>query len=286
MKLTLLIILLSFSEITLGNMACPWIPGTNSSTVLTSKDIDITQEKLFIKINKHFSDAEFRIQYYINTNESGIQIPLLFCAEKYKSDFRVWIDGKKVEIKQIEEFVKQTKDTKFHKFRHYFNKSDYDKSESISVFWSEHVGDVYNLSDLKYFEVNLSKGAHCIEVTYTADHYTDIGDEDFFIYSLSPAEHWKSFNKLFVEVNNTAFGKEINTNLGKPLSGKLDSIATWEFNQLPNKFIEVTHAIKEKGNQPIARTKNASTSSLYLIIAASLLICFILLFLVFKPLRG
>jgi hypothetical protein len=240
--------------------------------------MDITRENLFVKINKYFSEAQFRIQYFINTPESGTQIPLLFYAEKYKRDFTVRVDGKEVEIKKIDAFIKQTKHTKFHKFNTYFYESDHDHEEYISIFWSEHVGNPCKLSDLKYFEINLSKGAHLIEVNYTASCYTMIDDRDFFVYSLSPAEHWKSFNQLFVEIDNTAFGKAINSNLGEPHSGKLDSIATWEFDQLPDKFIEVSHAFKQKTSEQDGPQENSSRSSYYLILTISFFICLTLLY--------
>lgn len=242
MKFIILFFVLSSTKITWANMACPFIWGTNSSTALTSKDIDIIRENLFIKIDRKFEEAKYRIQYFIETPKSGVQIPLLFFAKKYKGDFEVWLDDKEIEIKKIDEYIRKVKGTKFQEFDKYFDKPTVNKDdpETISVYWSEHMGDVIEISDLQYFEVNLSKGKHCIEVRYTSDSYTLIDQKDFFIYSLSPASLWKSFNKLHVEVDNTSFGREIETNLGSPLTGKLDSIATWEFNKIPYKFLELT----------------------------------------------
>lgn len=242
MKFIVLFFVLSLTKITWANMACPFIWGTNSSTALTSKDIDIIRENLFIRIDRKFEEAKYRIQYFIETPKSGLQIPLLFFAKQYKGDFRVWVDNREIEIKKIDEYIKKVGGTKFREFDKYFNKPTVNKDnpETISVFWSEHLGDVIELSDLQYFEVNLSKGTHCIEVKYTSDSYTLIDEKDFFIYSLSPASFWKSFNKLHVEVDNTSFGREIKTNLGSPLTGKLDSVATWEFDKIPHKFLELT----------------------------------------------
>lgn len=242
MKFIILFFVLSSTKITWANMACPFIWGTNSSTALTSKDIDIIRENLFIKIDRKFEEAKYRIQYFIETPKSGVQIPLLFFAKKYKGDFKVWIDDKEIEIKKIDEYIRKVKGTKFQEFDKYFDKPTVNKDdpETISVYWSEHMGDVIEISDLQYFEVNLSKGRHCIEVRYTSDSYTLIDQKDFFIYSLSPASFWKSFNKLHVEVDNTSFGREIKTNLGSPLTGKLDSVATWEFDKIPHKFLELT----------------------------------------------
>ena len=98
MKQFLTIIFFFSSFISHANMASPYIPGTSSSTVYSSKDVDILKEKILIKLNKNFESADYVIEYYINAETAGNQIPLLFHAIDYSKNFKVFVDGKEIKI--------------------------------------------------------------------------------------------------------------------------------------------------------------------------------------------
>jgi hypothetical protein len=118
---------------------------------------------------------------------------------------------------------------------------------SFEIQWNEHESNTYSLSDLKYFETDLTKGEHKIRVEYLARAWVDTRDwlnEYSFVYSLSPAKNWKSFGNLEITLNATNFGKPLTTNLGAPTTGKLETIAIWNFDKLPSDYFEIVYKPK------------------------------------------
>jgi hypothetical protein len=71
-----------------ANMASPVRRGTSASAAFGSRNIDILKEVLAINLNADFKTASFTVDYFINTDTAGKQIPLLFYAENYKSERR------------------------------------------------------------------------------------------------------------------------------------------------------------------------------------------------------
>ncbi|MCZ2223750.1 MAG: hypothetical protein LC122_08990 [Chitinophagales bacterium] len=244
----LLVIIFFFSVfISHANMASPYIPGTSSSTVYSSKDVDILKEKIFIKLNKNFESADYVIEYYINTETNGMQIPLLFHAIDYSKNFKVFVDGKEIKLLDIPAEYTSTNQSKFDKFSNSFrpplNNGEADMAE---IYWDSKNGIIYYLKDLKYFETNLSKGNHIIRVEYNASAWTDRAHwvaENSFRYSLSPAKYWKSFHELEITLDATdyQYNNTLTTTLGKPTSGKIDSIAVWHFTKLPDDFFQIVY---------------------------------------------
>lgn len=228
-------------------MASPVREGTLTSSAFSSRDIDILKEKIDLTIDKDFKTGFFKIEYIIRSDSGGIQIPLLFYAADYKDGFSVSVDGKETELLNIPaEYLSSSGSgiNKFSRFSDSFTESGV-KTGTVTIFWEEGSGNVYELSDLKYFETGLTKGEHVIKVEYTADAWLNLKDwikEYSFRYSLSPAKHWRSFDSLIVNVNSKAFYSNISTNLGEPAAGNLNSSAEWVFTKIPAEFLIVNYS--------------------------------------------
>ncbi len=228
-----------------ANMASPEITGTTGALAFSSKDIDILHEKILIRPDHAFHTATFSIIYTIRSDSSGKQIPLLFYAEAYKDDFTVRVDGRPAGLQEIPGEYTRTAHTPFEKFSAAFDKPSYQGDhENVTIWWSQATGDVYRFNELKYFEVDLDSGVHTIQVNYTAEAWQDTYDwvtEYSFPYSLSPAEHWRSFGTLEITIDASAFEGTITTNLGPPKTNAGDKTSTWVFDKLPQKFFAVSY---------------------------------------------
>jgi len=163
--------------------------------LFSSRDIDILKEKINVKVDKSFKTATYKIEYIIKTDSSGKQIPLLFYAKDYFGYFKVWVEGIEIELSDIPSYYGLSTSPSFEKFSNLFeNSSSNEEVRSVSISWEKGFSHVYNLDELKYFEIDLTKGKHIIRVEYVADAWTDVSDwvtECSFRYSLSPANYWK-----------------------------------------------------------------------------------------------
>ncbi len=226
-------------------MASPITFGTNTGSAISSKDINIISEKIYIKIDKDFKVASYIIDYSIYAEKAGTQIPLLFHASDYEGNFNISIDNNTIELIQIPNIYQHASNSPFDKFSDLFKPAEYDSSlDVIEIKWNEESTYKYRLNDLKYFETELTKGEHHIHIEYNASAWIDESDwvkEYSFRYSLSPAKFWKSFNKLEITIDATAPSMPISTNLGKPEFGKLDSISTWHFTKIPYDYIKIDY---------------------------------------------
>ena len=116
---------------------------------------------------------------------------------------------------------------------------------SVLIKDSENSGFYIGLNDMIYFETDISKGEHTIEVSYRATKWIDGWDwinEYSFRYALSPAKYWKSFGSLDVTLDAVQCNKNLTSNIGLPNSGKVDSIATWHFEGLPVEILQIIYA--------------------------------------------
>lgn len=245
MRQILTIILFLSGRICLANMASPVLEGTRTGSAFSSHDIDILKEKIYLKIDKDFKTAFYRIEYLIRTDTAGQQIPMLFIAKDYKGNFSVWVDNREIKVLDVPYEYKTIRHTPFEKFSNSFNRSSRDEEgETVEIFWQENSGTIYYLNDLKYFEIDLTKGEHQIRVEYMANVWTDRSDwvkEYSFRYSLSPAKYWKSFDNLEITLDASNFTYPLTTNLGKPNKGQNDGISVWNFSELPADFFEVIY---------------------------------------------
>ncbi len=214
-------------------MAEPVIHGSIGSSPFTSQYVDVTEENLSIKIDEKFRFAQFHIEYHIQSDIDGNQIPLLFYASDiYDSTFQVSIDGVPIVLKEIPYGEKL--DGKFSDFTYFFEqqgKSDY---YYVMIDEDENTGFSITLDDMRYFETNISKGEHIITVNYTASCWVDqweLINKYSFRYALSPAKYWRSFGKLNISLDLSSCSYTVFTNL--PTTDSSSSIMKWEFDELP-----------------------------------------------------
>jgi len=243
MKSLITLIILAISGAVFANMASPYRDGTKVAAAFSSRDIDIISERINVTLNKGNSTADYFIEYKIRTDKSGFQIPLLFYAAEYRGDFKVWVDDNEADVLKIPDGYTGRKYEGFSDS--YYNK-DSDKAE-VTIRWRENSSIVYKLTELKYFEADLTKGEHTIRVRYTANVWENRSNwvkEFGYRYSLTPAKFWKTFGTLEITVNASGFGEELKTNLGEPLSGRLDSVAVWKFDKLPVEEFEISYIPK------------------------------------------
>jgi len=224
-----------------ANMGSPIKRGTLSCSAFSSRDIDILKEKINLTIAPDFRSAKYTIQYFIKADSSGTQIPLLFFALDYKDDFKVWIDTREVKVKDLP--------------------SDYGNSETtgegeIAILWFDadagygydHSLNTHNWIDMKYFETDIAKGEHIIQVEYTAypwrntenslQNFSNWTHDYSFRYSLSPARYWRSFGSLEIIID--AGGSEFTTTLGQP-AAENGLQKSWRFSEIPSDFFAVSH---------------------------------------------
>jgi len=243
MRILISVILIALSSSVFANMASPYRDGTKVAAAFTSRDIDIISERINVTLNKNNASADYFIEYKIRTDKDGKQIPLLFYAADYKGDFKVWVDGKEVIVKKIPD---DYTGNMYEGFSKSFYNKDIDKAE-VAIRWMESSSTIYKITELKYFEVDLSKDEHIIRVEYTANVWENRSNwvkEYGYKYSLSPAKFWKSFGTLEITVNAVGFGEDLKTNLGKQTSGRLDSIAVWKFDKLPADVFAISYVPK------------------------------------------
>ena len=247
MKKLLGIILILLQTQVYANMANPVIEGTLGGRPFVSEYVDVIHEDLYIKVDKNFDYAYFNVKYHINSSEDGFQIPFLFYASEYLDSFSVKIDGIEVNISDISYDFKVPENTKFKDFSYFFESPSHNDYSSVLIEDSPSGGFYVSLHDMIFFETDISKGQHVIEVSYRATKWTDTWDwvnEYSFRYALSPAKYWKSFGTLNIKVDATNFDKELTSNLGKTKNGDLKSIAMWEFDKMPTEILQINFTPK------------------------------------------
>jgi len=146
-------------------MSSPVQERTLTSSAFSSKDINILSEKIDIKIDKEFKTAKFIIEYTIQSDVIGRQIPLLFYAQDYKDSFFVWVDNQRVGIQNIPDKYTHFGNSPFSGFSGVKHGNDNkNESDEVSIYWNKNSGYVYKINDLKYFETDIIKGIHKVRV--------------------------------------------------------------------------------------------------------------------------
>lgn len=236
----LLIYFILLSSLCNANMSSPIREGTIASSAISSKDINILSEKIYINPDKEFKTAMFVIEYNIQSEIAGKQIPLLFYAMDYKDGFSVWIDNQKVTVQNVDEQLYEN--TPFAPFSNSFEKQN--DNDEVVVRWDNHSRHVCKLNDLKYFETDIAKGNHKVRVEYLANAWADISGwikKYSFQYSLSPAKYWKSFGRLDIFIEQKGELKNITTNLGKYNEKETQALNSWSFTKLPGDYFEISY---------------------------------------------
>jgi len=247
MKRIACILLLLLQPQVFANMANPITEGTLGSSPFVSKYVDVIHEDIYIKISENFKYADFKVVYNIHSSENGMQIPFLFYASEYLDSFSIKVDGKEINVDDFSYDFNIPKHTKFKNFSYFFEASADSLPKSILLEEAPEKGFYVSLEDMIYFETDITKGTHKIEVNYRASRWSDAWDwvkKYSFRYALSPAKYWKSFGTLNVTLDATSFNNEISTNLGQPKNGNLSSITTWKFNKLPTEILHINYTPK------------------------------------------
>ena len=234
LKLAFLSHCILFVLIANANMASPIRPGTKTSTAFSSKDIDILSETINIKIASDFKTAKFTIEYNIQSNISGNQIPLLFYAKNYGDKFSVLLDNNSVLIQDIpSDFILDASYNGLKK-----------EADDVDITWNKDYQSSYKLQDLKYFETDIPKGKHKITVSYTANVWVDVSGwtkKYSFYYSLTPAKFWKSFGILDIRLEQAGNIRQLTTNIGLPEEKKFQQKNNWHFNKLPDEYLAFSY---------------------------------------------
>lgn len=230
--------------ISFSNSASPYIEGTRTSTILSTKDLRILNEKIYIQPNTSFTKTNYEIEYLISSYSNLKSIPILFVALDYLGEFEVSLDGKKIGITPFNEDSLKNKE---YCNRLFGSITTYDSlNMGVNVKFGKFDSQNYQLKDLKYYTINLSKGNHILKVSYRAKKSIDLSEKikiHRFIYSLYPAIFWKSFGRLEVILDLTKCYKELKCNLGKIRLNK-NRKASWKFDKLPKENIILSYQSK------------------------------------------
>lgn len=245
MKSVATIFFILFQTIAYGNMANPVIEGSLGSRPFVNEFVDVVHEDLLITIDSSFTQAKFNVKYHINASKSGMQIPFLFYASEYLEAFQIKIDGIEVSTKDIPNNLEFDEVEKFNNFSAFYESKR--KNNEAVMEESPRGGFVISLQDMIYFEADISKGEHIIEVDYTAEKWTDTWQQVntySFRYALSPAKYWRAFGTLHITVDASNFSGDLESNIGEPNQGDLGRTATWYFDELPTEILTISHQPK------------------------------------------
>jgi len=223
---------------TFGNMASPWSRGTFGASPFINQYVEIQKEQIKIKLDSTFEEASYEINYVINATKEGLNIPLLFLALEYKKDFQIWLDGNLVELKNFpSNYYSKTDSNKTKGFNYFLG-----EEETVEIPFNEKERSIEKLSNLKYFEVDLSLGLHRVKIKYVARPWVFSGDwvkKYSFRYSLYPAKYWKNFEQLEIELTVGTLLKKIETNLSVQNQDLENGRMSWEFDQIPTETLEI-----------------------------------------------
>lgn len=220
-------------------MAAPWSDGDLPASPMISEYVNILHEQIIITPATDLRTTNFNVEYKIEALKEGNQIPLLFYASRYSQNFKVRVDGNEVMLKEVpKNYANLEGDITFSDFSnlyYHLRKEVKTRDDNTSTI---------ELSDLKFFEVNLSKGTHSIKVAYVANAWTDLREwvtQSRFSYALSPAKYWKSFGILEVILDNTNVNSVFETNLGVPEVNNPYGISRWKFEGIPVDIMEISY---------------------------------------------
>ena len=104
LKKRLLAILLCFTLVLNANMASPVNRGTLSGNPFLNNYVNVLHENTLITLDDAYAYAKFDVEYIIESEKDGINIPLLFYAFGYDADFVVTLDGEQIDLKQFKDF--------------------------------------------------------------------------------------------------------------------------------------------------------------------------------------
>ncbi|MDW3651421.1 MAG: hypothetical protein R8P61_30360 [Bacteroidia bacterium] len=254
----ILLILLSY-RLSFANMAQPFVEGTWSSSPFLHEEVDILGEKIWIDFSEKMGPANFKIEYHIHARSTGIEIPFLFYASEYLKGFRIWIDGKEIQIDRVPEDYELLDEKPFAGFDYFFEIKEIDgyKYREIELKdpHMDQVSSLVSIRELKFFQSDITEGNHVIKVEYQAEAGTSMMDwvrVYNYKYALAPARYWRSFGGLEIWIDGRNFpAGNLSSSLGVPDSGSLNQQAYWKFEDLPTDWLSIDF---EPEISPLART--------------------------------
>ncbi len=238
----LVLFILFIYSFSFANMANPIFEGTLGSRPFVNQFVDIVHEDLSITIDENFETARFNVKYHFNSSKEGTKIPFLFYASEYVDSFRIKLDGKEVLIKDISYDFKVPENTKFNDFSYFFESPTFNDYSSVVIKDTNNSGFYITLKDMIYFETDIPKGNHTIEVNYIATKWIDTWDwvnEYSFRYALSPAKYWKSFGTIDIQIDAKKCKEKLYSNLGSPNKGDINKIAIWNLDTIPAEILQI-----------------------------------------------
>lgn len=223
--------LLLFPLLMFGNMAKPWMDGSQHSVLYGVGNASVKSEIIDIRLVKESVDeiffAKYSIKYRIYSPQKQT-LPLLFIAINLNDEKEVKVNGvsKTTELLNIEKkkypFIQKNESGFFVK---------YHQSDKVPV----------NPNDLLYFSADLVEGENIIEVTYNADlEYNTYGFiQNYKLeYSLYPSKFWKSFGQIEVNLILDDGVEFKDSNLGS--EKKEGNIYQWKISPQNHENIAIT----------------------------------------------
>lgn len=241
--LTLIFMVLSHFAVR-ANMASPLLPGTYSSSMITSRNAAILSEKIHIRPNRDFTRVDFAIDYEVDPGDNGGRLPLVFIARGYRENFRLWLNDK-----DVTSIVEPVSALNLHmdSLEHWlgsglatlFQRPAPELESSSFVLQPE-------LSDLLFFEPDMPSGRNRIHIAYSANAWVDAGGwvkKYGIVFSLAPARLWKSQGSIDITLDATlCTGRTLfESNLGTPTSGDISNRATWQIKTIPVDELVITY---------------------------------------------
>ena len=217
-KLNVSFLLCIFPLLVFGNMAKPWVEGSQHSVLFGSSNAMVKREIIDIRLIKEpvdqFYYAEYKIKYFIHSDEKQT-LPLVFLALGIS-------DGKEIKINNRPALIQNLD----------FEKHDYSfiekKKDAMFLKYSEDSEVRVNPEELIYFSANLEKGENIIKVNY--DAFLQYNTSGFIRnykleYSLYPSKFWKSFGRIEVNLKIDDDAEITESNLGD--FDIKDNLAKW-----------------------------------------------------------
>lgn len=272
-RIILFISILLLSFFSFANMGYPIHKGTLMARPFISEHIDIVKEKILIIPDSNFETAQFIIEYHIDAEKSGNQIPLLFYASDFKEGFRIWLDDNEIELSQVPEAYQEIEGMPFTDFEYLFETNEWSEKKYVLINDSPSSVFYVDIDDLKFFETDFSEGNHTLRVEYVANKWEDHSDwvkEYTFRYVLSPAKYWKSFGDLEIVLDASNLDKTFTTNIGMVENDVLESMYVWTFSSLPTDVLTISY--KPKTNLIAATLIKISPAGLAFIFTIVLII--------------
>ncbi|MNK38948.1 hypothetical protein D3C87_575490 [compost metagenome] len=234
-KLNVSFLLCLFPLLVFGNMAKPWVDGSQHSVLFGSSNAVVKREIIDIRLIKEpidqFYYAEYKIKYFIHSNEKQT-LPLVFLALGISDEKEIKINNRSASIQKLD-----------------FEKNNYSfiekKSNGMFLKYSKNSEIIVNPEELIYFSADLEKGENVIEVKYDAFlQYNTFGFiRDYELeYSLYPSKFWKSFGPIEVNLRIDDDAEITESNLGD--FDIKNNLAKWTIKSGNHENIEIT--ISEK----------------------------------------